>query len=832
MQKSTPKVSSSDSGPALAQKAQALFSAGRYKEAADSFKNLLKNSDDAGYRQQLAECYLRRAQSMAAKGMSKEASVLWENYAIWAQPPLASIDAYILWQLSAKNTQNAYARLSQLTAQQLAEDYPDLAVWLGFLLLSGHTDVAEHLPQSSALLTHFGYAREALDACRNRQTADCVQALQQLPFRSAFRDFRSLLKAHLACDSSPEQAQTLLSKIPDTSPYRPAADALLACTLHGSAFAAAMLGLDHNQRRIVANAKGLSAKQQELLDTLAKLKGQLTDKVRFNIALQYRALFGTEAARAFCQSLLSAYAGGRKDYLKYFEAKGAFEEHRIQALLCEKDEDGSGASFYWGRCIDLLKNQNPESDKKIALILRHMASDTSPGEANRLIIESLEYDPDDKSSYLKILAFYDQKKPDPAKYQHWLDISLKRFPSDVDLLAYAAKSASNKKAFKKAAGYAQALLKIDPVNTLAKRLLFASHLAHARRLIKTEKFHLVVKEIQAAGQLTVDKALRRQAELLRGFYVWLAEDKTLGLQLIVESLLNLNDNPVNTQFQAYMEASLLDLPFTHFSQALPPFKDSLLSEHQLTRLIALIKHYDEQTGDTKLLLKALDNIKTPINKSIQLQNFNEEVLLAWCALLESIGHYELLKHCAKLAHGKWQKPIWLYYLTLSECRGDAGKLAYMTVFKLQNALENARQENDHKTALLIGRLIERNLGYQSPAGFDFYDDGYDEEEMSETDIFDDLFGHVPDSVMDKISQKIQAIMMKTDPESFMAETIGKHSPRINAKRLTILFNHPDFMSALAVLKAAEELRIDIGVGFEDIVYRFENDTPQASLPFF
>lgn len=832
MKKPTLKPSAGKSETTLEEKALAHFSAGRYKEAADLFKDLLKHSDNAFHRQQLAQCYLYRASSMAAKGMPKEACILWENYADCAEQPLAALDSYILWQLSVKNTQKAYARLAQLTTQQLDENYPELTVWLGFLMVSGNADIAPYLPQDSSLLVHLNLVRDALDAYRSHHAERCDQTLQKLPFRSAFRDLRTLLKAQLASATSIEQSQTLLSKIPAQSPYRPIANALLAYTQNGSSFVKTMLSLDHNQRRTVAHAKGLSNKQLELLETLVKLKGQQTDKVHFSLAIQYRQLFGSEAAQAYCQGMLASYPSGHKDYLKHFAAKDRFEEYRIQALLCEKGKDSFDATFYWRRCIEILKNQNPENDKKIALILRRMAAIASLTEAAGLIIESLDYDADDRDSYLKILNFYDQTKPDPAKYQSWLENSLKRFPKDIDLLARAAKSAAAKKAFKKAAGYAQALLKIDPVNTLAKQLLFASHIAHARRLIKTEKYHLVAKEIQAAEQLTVDKSLRRQAELLRGFHVWAAEDKTLGLQLIVETLQKLNDDPINAQFQASMEASLLALPVTAISKALPSFKDHLLSAQQLTRLMALIKHYDEQIGERKALFKALDKIKAPVKNSIQQQNFSEALLLEWCRVLESIERFELLKHCVRLALGKWQKPIWIYYLTVSESHGDPGRLGITAMFRLQTALADARDENDQKTAFLIGRFIERGMGYQAPFGYDFEDDSYDDYEEG-FDILDGLFGHLPESLMNKVMQRVQSMMMKTDPERFIGETIRKQGQKIGKKRLVALFDNPDFFSAVAILKAAEELRIDIGVSFEDIVHRFENDaTPQQSLPFF
>jgi hypothetical protein len=133
----------------------------------------------------------------------------------------------------------------------------------------------------------------------------------------------------------------------------------------------------------------------------------------------------------------------------------------------------------------------------------------------------------------------------------------------------------------------------------------------------------------------------------------------------------------------------------------------------------------------------------------------------------------------------------------------------------------------------IERFIERSLGFQNPFAGNFVDDlfGGDADEIP-TDLFDELFGHLPNSIMNKIERKVEATMMKMDPEGYIAENMRKYGQRIEPKKLTMLFMNPDFFSAVALLNAADELHIDIGVRFEDIVYRFENNSPQLSLPFF
>ncbi|OAI10909.1 hypothetical protein [Methylomonas methanica] len=830
MKKFIQKISAGLSESALPEKARAHYAAGRYKEASDLFKELLKQSADAETKRCLADCYLQRAWAMAGKGMLKEACVLWENYAANAQPPLQAQDVYVLWLLAGKNERKAYAVLYGFNARQLDEEFPALAAYLGALLVSGASDLLPHLPQDSALLKHWEWVGAALAAYRNGEREGCEQALKQLPFRSAFRDLRTLLKAQLLAGADSEQALALLAKIPDESPYQPLAKACLAYRQSGADFVAGLSGLEHNQRRIVAQAKGLTARQGQLLEMLLKQSGESDAKTRFNLVLQYRDVLGSDAARAYCLGALAEYPGGEKDYFKHFASKDPFEENRLQALLHEQAENGYDAGFFWERCIDILKKDRPANDRKIALILRHMADKAHSAEVAALLADSLEYDPSDLQSYLKLLTIYQEQRPDSVQYAHWLERGLQRFPDDTDLLVRAAKSAADRKAFKKAAAYAKALLQIDPVNTLAKHLLFANHMAHARRLVKAEKFHLVEKEIQAAEQLTIDKSLRRQADLLRGFYLWQAEDKAQGLQRIVDTLATLHDDPVNMHFQAQIEAGLLELPTQGISRALPAFKDFLLSAPQLQRLIASLDYYDEQLDDRSLLFKALDKVKAPLKKSVEWLLEHETLLLAWCQTLEAIGHYELLKHCAKMANARWRKPAWLYYQRVAECQGDASRLDFMLLFGLQLALEEARAQNDHKAVGLIARLLERASGAPEHLPIEDETDEFEQSPISD-DPIEDLFGPIPDAVFKRIEKKIEEIMRKRGPDYFAAQIMRQYGEQLGQQRLAILFMNQDFLWSAAILAGAEELKIEIGVGFDDILARFEHNSPQYSLPF-
>lgn len=232
---------------ALEQQALSQFTAGRYKEAGDLYKELLKSADNGQWRQQLAQCYLLRAWALAGKGMLKEAIILWENYAEQIPSPLESRDHYISWLLATNNTAKIKTCLSRLSVADLDEHYPELAALLGLNIITVHPEFQALLPQDAAFMMHLGLVREALTAYREDQADKLDAALKKLPFRSAFRDFRSLIKALVLLPDPSGQAHGLLTKISAESPYHPTAQALLAYMSDGEAFVPLILQCNHNR---------------------------------------------------------------------------------------------------------------------------------------------------------------------------------------------------------------------------------------------------------------------------------------------------------------------------------------------------------------------------------------------------------------------------------------------------------------------------------------------------------------------------------------------------------------------------------------------------------
>jgi hypothetical protein len=820
----------------LENQAMSKLDAGQYKEAIELYKALLKRANKTEWRLALARCYLGRALDFAAKGMVKEALVLWENYAQNAEPPHEALDRYIVWLLQTNEPVKAKNRIGRLSAQQLDEQYPELAALLGLLIITGSLDCRDNLPPDSVFMAHAVVVQDALSAYQNNQPEDLEAALKKLPFRSAFRDFRTLIKAALLVSDSVGEAQSLLAKIPADSPYQQAAALLLAVTHEGAALVDDVSRFSPAQIRIIEAAKKFDKKQIELLDIVCKQKDRLSDKAKFNLVIQYQALFGADLAQRYCLAALSTYPVGQRDFEKRFGSMNGFEAWRLKALRCERDRDFIGAEYYWKQAIEALKTQGGDSAFRIALIMRHVAArQENAEEALPWLRDSLDYDPEDRESYVKILQGFEQREQKTDAYKTWLDKSLAKFPRDVELLGLAIKASTRNKAFKKAAHYAGVLLKIDPVNTFAKQVLFGSHLAHARKLIKTKKFHLVEKEIRQAEKVTLGKHYQEQARLMRGFFVFASEDKKQGARLIAESAQKLNGGLACAYFCATLEALLLDLQGAPAVKELPPLaKDYVLPPQEMTRLVKLIRQYAEDENVSQALLhKALEKIKAVVKQSVRQQDYDEELLLSLCQCLENSRHFELLRACVKTDRPLWSKPIGVYYRVYAEVNGNAGKCSYLNLLQLQTRLEEAQREKDQRAVNRISKFLDQYYQSQRSPGIDILDKlfgGMGDDE----DPIDELFGHLPDDLFERLEAKTTEIIKKSSPERMLKILAADYFSN-DLNKVRDLFNDPEGVFAILMLKAADELGIDIGVTAERIfecIFGKKGASKPKPFPFF
>jgi len=800
----------------LEQQALSELNAKHYKEAIDLYKQLWETSDDKKWQQQLAYCYLQRALSFAERAMYREALLLWDHYIQFAESPDEAYDHYICWQIQSQNSNNIQSALKLLSAQQIDKQYPELAALLGCLLLTEHPEFQRYLPQNSIFIAHLKLAQTALQAFLENNQQQLNEALKQLPYRSAFRDFRTLLNT---VQNHPQSIEQALTKLPVNSPYLQTINLLQTCTLDGTKLVQQLAKCSYAQRSIIAEIKGVNNQQQQLIESLIQYPDNVSDKVKFNLLLQHQSLWTSGIAENFCKSLLINYPEGLKDFNNCFTTLDRFENNRIKALANERKGNNVEAEQYWRQCVEALIDQSADNTLKIALIIRHMAARQAELESSiQLTIESLDYDAEDLVSYLKILQYFNQYDAEIVEYQQWLHISLEKFPHNIELLSFAVQVANINKEYKKACEYALTLSSIDPLNNIAKQTLFFGYLEQARQLILNKEFPLVEQQIKQAEDLKLGKKYQARAQLIRGLFFFANKDKTQAQTLIDEALKTIHQDPVNAILQAAMEALLTEIPVASILEGLKPAEDYLLTDLQLNGVIQQLNHYGKDFDHQLLLLKALDRVKSALLTSLSQQQYDQPLLLVLSQTLDNINAFDLLQHCAKVAAAKWNAAIWQYYLIYSDLNGMAEKCSSAQINRLENIREQAITDKDDRTKVLIDVFVEQYYQAHSETStgfisnlFDLNDD-HDDEYVDPTE---QLFKHIPEDDLLKISNKTEELMMETSPEQLVKE-LTQDSDN-NEHILIAMMQDPDLFSALMVIKASASLGININLNINDIL---------------
>ena len=801
----------------LQEQAAAYLASGSYKLTQEIYKILLKREDNPRYRQGLAECYLQRSLAVAEQGKFKEAITHWENSREYVDLNTAN-EQYISWLLKVGQQAKIKTYLQSLPMENLHNDYPQLALSLGYFHVTGQINLLQYLPEHAVLALQGDHAQQALLALQQNDVALMQQHLTKIPFRSAYRDFRTLLKAASLVFSGPNQANDLLLKIGQDSPYYPASRLFAVLPLTGKALSNALLNLSNKQQRIIAKAKDWKDQQIKLLQTISRQKQPLTDKKKFALAIQYQQLLGDDYAQRFCLALLPVYPAGKRLYEKNFGALDKFETLRISALCAETKQNYYQAINNWDQCLELLYEDKQQNSLKIAFILRHMAKLCTPEEAIDFQIESLEFDAEDRETHLHILKYYEQNE-EQNKYKQRLAETLALFPKDIAMLGQAMQAAIRNNAFKKATQYADKILAIDPVNTQAKQVLFYSHLNHARKLLRNEKFHLVEKEIRQAEKLNLGKDFPALAQMLYGFFVYLYEDKASGGQLIEKSRKSSAEGDFISRFRIINEALLLDIPLTPLLRQISPLaEDYELSNGELHAFIKLLDA--QQKEGNSVIVKALDKTKKDFKRLIKQQRLNQDQSQIIMQQLEKFKHYELMRHCLNCTPDIKGKPLGVFYKTYLEAKGNPAEVPPFEIAKLQLQFSNAENQGDPRTAALISRFLDKIYQLQQK----------DYSEPVEDDFFDPygaLFEHIDNRTFSKIDRKIDQLQNTLVEDKLLSALIEM----LPDKKLTsLLLMDMNIFDALLFLKAAQELDIDINVTVENIL-DIAQDNSGASFPF-
>ncbi|WP_029528507.1 tetratricopeptide repeat protein [Polaromonas glacialis] len=481
---------------------------GRFRNAVDCYKTLLKTEQRPEWLAGLASAYAGRAKALADKGMRREAIELWRSRAevchtaLWEGP-------YAGWLVAEGRVSEVLGYLARRRTALDGKTDDGLAALEAQLapgVLSADDTVLKQLPAGSLLLQHRPLALAALAAYARQDGPALEEALAGISFRSPYRDLRSLLKALVLWETDREAARAAIERVPPGGPFEPLAAPLRSVAASGSERLPHWARLNNSQQLMALDLMGCPRTWAGLLQALAGAKADAAPAELFDLVQRNaRVLPETLATRVW--RWLAPWAPRRGcDNPLIFGKPSRAQQECATALAVEIKGELGHAEEHWLDAVDMLASSKDTDDRqRAAMVLRHMATMKEHFSREGMLdkagagylMRSLEFDASDCDVHVRLVAYF-RRQGDLKKARERLDAALSLFPDSAALLSEAVETALAAGAFKKAATTARRLLALDPLNRKVRTLLGNAHLSHAGKHIAAGKLESAKKEIEEA----------------------------------------------------------------------------------------------------------------------------------------------------------------------------------------------------------------------------------------------------------------------------------------------------------------------------------------------
>ncbi len=501
------------SADGLAAQAEEALRVGRFKEAIELYKQLIKQESRPEWRNGLASAYVGRAKALSAKGLFKEAEVVLCNAAALdgvVKEPLFLLDCLIRQGQIEKAFAQAFKYIgTDVPAPEVRRLLSELTAALFLARPVALAAGAGDPPARVDWIAAAHAAREALAALTKQKPADEIERLiASIPARSLFGPVRLIVKGLMSDD--PAKARRLLDGVPLDSPFAPLR-------------LAAEAALPGEPAEVVGRLSEASAAQRAFaLDRLGgasnpSMLARLIDAERggpgalFGFLSKQAASLPSADVRNACLNLLPEVPDRIFLFEKSFGTLSEAEKARILALAAEAKPDWPRAEKHWRAAADAFAADGSREGKLSAgVIYRHLADlaakerrivgdDRFADPVVSYLRKSLDSDPDHLPAVLQLIERYREDGED-KEWHALAEEAVQRFPTESAVLLQAIDSATARKAYKKAAGFAKKLLAVDPINRPARQRMIELQISHGRKQVRSKRPDLAWKELTAAGE--------------------------------------------------------------------------------------------------------------------------------------------------------------------------------------------------------------------------------------------------------------------------------------------------------------------------------------------
>ena len=758
---------------------------GRFRDAVVCYKALLKTERRPEWLAGLASAYSGRAHSLADKGMLQEAIGLWRSRAELCGTPLWD-GPFADWLLADGRIADVLARIAVCRAQATSADAPLAASSAGELarlearlapaVLAANPATLAQMPADSLLRLHQPMALAALTAYSGQNPQALEAALADIPFRSLYRDLRSLLKALVLSETDPQAARQALQRLPPGGPFESLAAPLRIRLMAAPERLPHWASLSSAQQTMTLDLLGYPPSAGPLLQDLAALASRhqgVTPAALFDLLLRHaRALPAAPATRAW--KWLSPWAvrqGCASPRL--FGLPDTADQECATALAVEIKGEQGHANTHWLDAASRLQARASSHDMlRAALVLRHVALSashlSSDGVLNQrgqvLLTKSLALDPDDCTVYVRLVQFW-RRTDDLKNAREQLEAGLGRFPDDAALLTEAVETAVASGAFKKAATSARRLLAQDPLNRKVRALVGNAHLSHAVKQIASNKLAAAKKEIAEAANWLTASIDQGRMHLLQAWTEPVGSADRLRLAQLAASTWG---GGVAAGWRLVREAQGV------FTQVGLATAIRLLREAGLDATLTLTQPdlldlLPALEQEPALLRKGMDPLvvwRKALPALVTANTLDADTCTRLCEAFSRHHELDLAQQCANAARLRWPgQPIFVYHAVAARAGKNDDVIDSEKDF---DDLQAARLQADQNRDLRLSARIIRLCQDSDDSDSDEYDEDDEDDEDDEYDEYD-----LPSSLknMDfSDTQTVRAVfkmMIQIDPAFFL-----------------------------------------------------------------
>ncbi|WPL17017.1 hypothetical protein Thiowin_02002 [Thiorhodovibrio winogradskyi] len=831
--------------PVLEQQARAALDGGRWRDAMADFKELLKRETRSDWQQGLADAYAGRALELTAKDMLKEALAIWENRAaLDAKAPMHPEHGSLLLRLGQSRV--VIDALSGGRAEAMPAAWRDaLRAQLAARVLGGDQELREQLPADDPVRLHAEPALRALHAYCEGRDEDLRAALASIPFRSPYRDWVLLLKAlprrEEVAEETPKTLVAQLERVPDSSPFAPLKGAIRLALLPEQPFAEAARQAKPAELQVAAALRGWADGRLALWRELSQLGPAPTPRQRLKVLYRHVNELGEDWVRRKALTLVSFDGPSAKAWLRECGAPGLtnWETTLVMAWEAESDRDSEPIEIAdsWDACVEIVKAHTGHASAppgepvfsqprlRVALMLRRTEAvlklleggqrddgDDLALDLAAQLEESLNWDPDDLDTYLKLIEFH-RRAGQLKDARRIVELGQKRWPRDLGLLTAAMRIALDGGAFKKATTLAKKVLEIDPINSDVRRRLIAAHFSHASKQIAQRRRDLARKELADAQAWATAEESRDQISL--GLLLLDVGEKQLAAEAgaTLKARYSERISSLDAGVELVLSCARLKIKSSDLLRLVGFKKTQGQGREDLLAALGRIRRHSDDYGSTS------NDIGASLEKVLSAAPWGDlergELEMA-CDTLNRFHVHKSCQQAAEAALKQWpSEPIFLMYRFQAKYPRGFNYHNMADLHDLEEAWHRARERGDVRTAIRIEKVLPHGppifgLG-PMPSFFDREEDGDDDDDFDPIDDFFDGVG----SLFDRLNP---------DDPIKMLEVLGAPKSLIDNLRKTEQALGREFV--VNMVAAAIEQGFDSGSPFDHFPFPPDEGGPR------